>query len=87
MRVDRLGRIDSFQIVEQAPGRVFESAVIRSLFMARLPPDSDAEPLRELKTAVTFLMPGESAPAWAEQRMAATASSRPPVAIAGVSQA
>jgi hypothetical protein len=87
MQVDRRGRIHSVQVIDQAPGRVFEHAVMRSLFTARLPPHPDAEPLREMTTVVIFLTPSEAAPEWARSRMAATASPEPPVTDVEVSQA
>jgi outer membrane biosynthesis protein TonB len=46
LRVDRLGRIDSYEVAKQAPDGVFEHAVAAALFKARLPPDPDAAPLR-----------------------------------------
>jgi hypothetical protein len=73
LRVDRRGRIRSFQVIDQAPGRIFEKAVAIALFATRLPPDPDAEPLREMTTVVIFLTHSRMAPDWAREGMAAPA--------------
>jgi hypothetical protein len=70
VRVDREGRIRHFQVVEQAPGHVFKRAVAAALFKARLPPDPDATPLREMVSVISFVAPSKNPPEWAKQKLA-----------------
>ncbi len=72
LRVDRLGRIESFQVIEQAPNCVFERTVANALFEARLSPDPVADPLREMTSVIVFLVPCKTAPDWVQERSVAT---------------
>ena len=65
LKPGRGGRIDSYVVVDQAPGRVFERAAVSALSTARLAKGSAGE----VRSPITFVTPGPDAPPWAQARL------------------
>lgn len=65
LRSGRGGRIDSYVVVDQAPGRVFERAAVSALSNAFLTEGSAGE----VRSLITFVTPGPGAPPWAQERL------------------
>jgi hypothetical protein len=57
-------------ILDQAPGRTFESATVKALWRARIEPDPETRSLRDLKSLITFVLRGPMSPDWALERIA-----------------
>ncbi len=70
LQVDPAGRIKRFMILDQAPGRTFESATVKALWRARIEPDPETRSLRDLKSLITFVLRGPMSPDWALERIA-----------------
>jgi TonB family protein len=65
LRVDPTGRIASYAVIGQAPGRIFERAVARSLVRARVEPPEGATGPTVVISVVKFISLRVGAPAWA----------------------
>jgi len=59
------GKLLAYQIVDQAPNRVFEREVVQGLIAARAP----AEAAPEFFTVISFVTAGPDAPDWAHARL------------------
>ncbi|MCI3131962.1 TonB family protein [Phenylobacterium aquaticum] len=69
LRIDGRGLVHACQVVEQAPGRVFEKAILQALGHARF---ASGRP-REGTALVIFVSEGDHTPDWAVERLAAAA--------------
>jgi hypothetical protein len=67
--VDARGRVQSYQIADQAPAWTFERAVLAGLGRGVLVAVPEAPAPRETKTLITFVSPGAASPEWALQRL------------------
>lgn len=65
LRVDVQGRVRAYQVIDQAPRKVFQAAIAHSLQAARLPPGTSGE----VSSVVTFVTPGANTPDWAAGRL------------------
>lgn len=65
LRVDASGRVSSYAVIDQAPGRTFERAVVRSLARARVEVPMGAAAPSVVTTVVKFVSRKAHAPEWA----------------------